>query len=36
MIQDSNELDVQNCLFDSEMELNLIIEQPDFDYIHKE
>ena len=36
MIQNQNEMEVQKLLFGKEAKLNLIIKQPDYQYIHKE
>lgn len=36
MIQNQNEMEVQKLLFGKETKLNLIIKQPDYQYIHKE
>ena len=36
MIQNQNEMEVQKLLFEKETKLNLIIKQPDYQYIHKE
>ena len=35
MIQNQNEMEVQKLLFGKETKLNLIIKQPDYQYIHK-
>lgn len=35
-IKDLHESDVQILLFEEEQGLNLVIKQPDFDYVHKE
>lgn len=36
MIPNQNEMEVQKLLFGKETKLNLIIKQPDYQYIHKE
>ena len=36
MIPNQNEMEVQKLLFGKEAKLNLIIKQPDYQYIHKE
>ena len=36
IIQNQNEMEVQKLLFEKDAKLNLIIKQPDYQYIHKE